>query len=46
MMENNREERKARIVLSEDVKTRNEQVTNFVKDFCEKHQALMDKLGE
>ena len=45
-MKENREERKARIVLSEDVKTRNNQVIAFVKDFCEDHKSLMDKLGE
>lgn len=45
-MRENKNTNKEKLVLSEDVKTSNQQVAEYTKKFCEQHRELIDRLGE
>ena len=45
-MRENKNTKKEKFVLSEDIETSNKQVAEYTKKFCEQHKALIDRLGE
>lgn len=45
-MRENKNTKKEKFILSEDIETSNQQVAEYTKKFCEQHKALIDRLGE